>query len=42
MTVDLLAIRDVGILFLGLVYAAVLVGLKATQHHKATQRQLDR
>jgi hypothetical protein len=36
MAVDLLAVRDVGILiFLALLYAAVLLGLKLTQDHKA-------
>jgi hypothetical protein len=33
---DLLAVRDVGILLsLALLYAAVLLGLKLTQDHKA-------
>ena len=42
MAVDLLAIRDVGILlFLALVYVAVLVALKATQLHKTAQRDFD-
>jgi hypothetical protein len=34
-TVDLLAVRDVGILvLLGLLYVGVLAALKATRHHR--------